>query len=124
VLTRIRKPVGEDIPVGIRICSQEFVDTELIHANTMAISRAMDEHRFVDYINLISDSTTEASDWIHVFPPMTTPPTCLAKDATDIKHNVKVTVLVTGQLGGQARLAQRLPGRKQFSGVAPTCHIS
>ena len=98
VLTRIRDNVGDDIPVGIRISSDERVDTGLTKEETMAICIALDERQLVDYISVISGSTAKASGWIHVFPPMAIPHAYLAEDAAAVKRNITKPVFVTGRI--------------------------
>ncbi|MBI4013256.1 MAG: FAD-dependent oxidoreductase [Candidatus Rokubacteria bacterium] len=98
VLTAVRRAVGEDFVVGMRLSAEEHEPGGLTLAEARLIARALTETGRLDYLNVTSGR--ELSSWslaMH-YAPMYVPSLHLRHLARGIKDAVSVPILAVGRI--------------------------
>jgi NADPH-dependent 2,4-dienoyl-CoA reductase/sulfur reductase-like enzyme len=98
VLTAVRRAVGEDFVVGMRLSAEEHEPGGLTLAEARLIARALTEAGRLDYLNVTSGR--ELSSWslaMH-YAPMYVPSLHLRHLARGIKDAVSVPILAVGRI--------------------------
>ena len=119
ILQRIRKGVGEDKTLGVRITLDEKTESSASISDMIKICRCLEQENLVDYFSVISGSSATPLGWIHVFPPMAIPQAFVVDDAAQLKQSVSRPVLVAGRIN-QPQTAESilLEGKADMIGMA------
>jgi 2,4-dienoyl-CoA reductase-like NADH-dependent reductase (Old Yellow Enzyme family) len=107
ILAGIRRELGADKTVGIRISLSEVTDRGMTPPDALAICKRLEADGVVDYFSVISGSSASPQGWLHVFPPMALAPGYVAADAAMLKKAVSKPVLVAGRIN-QPQLAAQI----------------
>jgi len=93
VLKAVRKEVGNDFCVGMRICGDEFHPDGLSHEDMKQIARYYNDTGMLDFIGVIGSGCDTHNTLANVIPNMTFPPEPFLHLAAGIKEVVNVPVL-------------------------------
>jgi len=93
VLKAVRKEVGNDFCVGMRICGDEFHPDGLSHEDMKQIARYYSDTGMLDFIGVIGSGCDTHNTLANVIPNMTFPPEPFLHLAAGIKEVVNVPVL-------------------------------
>ncbi|MGP2494438.1 oxidoreductase [Mesorhizobium sp. PUT5] len=97
-LIGVRRAVGADIVVGLRISADEADEGGLDQETVLGICRQLSEEGLVDYVNTTLGTMSSLGGSIHVVPPMEIPPAYVADKAAAIRAVVSVPVFVAGRI--------------------------
>ena len=89
VIERVRRAVGEDFIVGIRITGDDFVEGGLNGERMCEIARRLSEHGMIDYFNVIGGSGETLSTEAACVPSMSFPVACFKHLSGRIREVVK-----------------------------------
>jgi 2,4-dienoyl-CoA reductase-like NADH-dependent reductase (Old Yellow Enzyme family) len=112
VVTAIRKAVGSDPVIGIRISAHEDEPTGLETQTVLDICRRMDDLADLDFLSIVLGSMAELGASIHVVPPMTVEFGYTAPHAAKIKEVFSRSILVTGRIN-QPQMAEQILAKGQ-----------
>ena len=107
VVTAIRKTVGSDPVIGIRISADEDEPTGLDAQTVLDACRRMDDLADLDYLSIVLGSMAELGSSIHVVPPMTVEYGYTAPHAAKIKDVFSRSIMVTGRIN-QPQIAEQI----------------
>ncbi|MBL8697462.1 MAG: FAD-dependent oxidoreductase [Alphaproteobacteria bacterium] len=107
VLREVRRHVGTDRVVGIRISTEEIEPDGLEHAEIVAICQALAAQGLVDYVNTTAGSMAGLGGSVHVVPPMEIAPGYVAPKAASIRAATALPVFVVGRIN-QPQIAERI----------------
>ncbi len=107
ILERVRKEIGPDMALGIRISSDEYELDGLDADQVLKICKTLDEQNLVDYINTCFGSMAGLGGSIHVVPPMQIDHCYTVPKVAPIKEIVSVPVFVTGRIN-QPQMAEEI----------------
>ncbi len=107
ILSGIRKEIGEEKTLGIRISLSEMTSQSMSQDEMLKVCQIIEQDRLVDYYSVISGSSASPEGWIRVFPPMAIEPGFVAADAARLKQAVSKPVLVAGRIN-QPQLAEKI----------------
>jgi len=93
VLKAVRKEVGDDFCVGMRICGDEFHPDGLAHEDMKQIAKYYSDTGMLDFIGVIGSGCDTHNTLANVIPNMTFPPEPFLHLAAGIKEVVNVPVL-------------------------------
>jgi len=93
VLKAVRKEVGTDFCVGLRICGDEFHPDGLSHEDMKQIAKYYSETGLLDFIGVIGSGCDTHNTLANVIPNMSYPPEPFLHLAAGIKDVVSVPVL-------------------------------
>ena len=93
VLKAVRKEVGPDFCVGIRLCGDEFHPDGLSHEDMKQIAKYYDDTGMLDFIGVVGSGCDTHNTLANVIPNMSYPPEPFLHLAAGIKEVVKVPVL-------------------------------
>jgi dimethylglycine catabolism A len=93
IFEEIRRVVGEDFVVGIRMCGDEFHPDGLDQAELLKIARFHSEKGLVDFIDVIGSGADTHAMMANIVPSMAYPPEPFLYLASRIKSEVDVPVL-------------------------------
>jgi len=93
VLKAVRKEVGNDFCVGLRICGDEFHPDGLSHEDMKQIAKYYSDTGMLDFIGVIGSGCDTHNTLANVIPNMTFPPEPFLHLAAGIKDVVNVPVL-------------------------------
>lgn len=105
VSDEVRRQVGPDVVIGIRVTSNEYDLGGFGDPETLAICRNL-EDKF-DYFNVIGGTSASSSGAVHIAPPMTVQNGYLASFAQQLKQTVGKPVFVAGRIN-QPHEAERI----------------
>ena len=115
-IAAIRREVGEDMVVGMRISGHEMDEVGLQPDEVMAACVALDRQGGLDYLNVIAGTSDTFRGQPHIVPPMFIETGYVAPYAAAIREKVSVPVFVAGRIN-DPRIAEKI-----LAGVArPTC---
>ncbi|KJJ98795.1 N-methylproline demethylase [Pseudomonas sp. 21] len=93
VLKAVRKEVGDDFCVGMRICGDEFHPDGLTHDDMKQIAKYYSDTGMIDFIGVVGSGCDTHNTLANVIPNMTYPPEPFLHLAAGIKEVVNVPVL-------------------------------
>ncbi len=111
-IASIRRQVGPDMIVGLRISLDEMERDGLTRDQAIAGCRLLAEQDGLDYFNVIAGSMAGARGSIHVVPPMAIEHGYLAPAAAELKAAVDRPVFVAGRIN-QPQIAERIIAQGQ-----------
>jgi 2,4-dienoyl-CoA reductase-like NADH-dependent reductase (Old Yellow Enzyme family) len=112
VVTAVRKAIGPDPVIGIRISADEDEPTGLDARTVLDACRRMDALADLDYLSIVLGSMAELGSSVHVVPPMTFENGYTAPHAAAIKQVFSRSVLVTGRIN-QPQMAEQILAKGQ-----------
>ena len=98
VLDSVRRQVGPDFVVGIRISASEESDGGLTVEESLESVSALDADGSFDYVSVVAGSSATLSGSDHIAPPMTFTPAYVAPLSQQVKQSVRVPVMVAGRI--------------------------
>ena len=98
IIADIRAKVGDEMVLGLRISGDEMSPEGLMPAEVLAICRALDGERGLDYFNVIAGTSTSLGGSIHIVPPMSVANAYLAPFAASVRQAVSKPVFVGGRI--------------------------
>ncbi len=119
VIASVRKRVGTDFVVGMRISGDEISPDGLQPMETLEIIQALDRDHGLDYYNVIAGSSSTTSGAIHIVPPMRIDPAYVAGFSGEVKAAVSRPVFVAGRIN-QPQIADQVVA----SGKADMCGMT
>ena len=104
-LRAIRRKVGEDMVLGIRISVEEIEADGLAGEEVTAVCRELKQQQAIDYINTTIGSMSGLGGSIHVVPPMEIAHAYVAPKAGILRAAVGLPVFVAGRIN-QPQIAE------------------
>jgi 2,4-dienoyl-CoA reductase-like NADH-dependent reductase (Old Yellow Enzyme family) len=102
VLQEIRRQVGNDYIVGLRMVADETVEDGLSRKDGLAIARHMADSGLIDFINVIQGYIGSDESISHVIPGMGTPAGPHLDLAREVKQLVKLPVMQAARVNDVA----------------------
>jgi N-methyl-L-proline demethylase len=102
VLQEIRRQVGNDYIVGLRMVADETVEGGLTKQDGLAIARHMADSGLIDFINVIQGYIGSDESISHVIPGMGTPAGPHLDLAREVKRLVKLPVMQAARVNDVA----------------------
>ena len=102
VLQEIRRQVGNDYIVGLRMVADETVENGLTRKDGLAIARHMADSGLIDFINVIQGYIGSDESISHVIPGMGTPAGPHLDLAREVKRLVKLPVMQAARVNDVA----------------------
>jgi 2,4-dienoyl-CoA reductase-like NADH-dependent reductase (Old Yellow Enzyme family) len=102
VLQEIRRQVGNDYIVGLRMVADETVEDGLTRKDGLAIARHMADSGLIDFINVIQGYIGSDESISHVIPGMGTPAGPHLDLAREVKRLVKLPVMQAARVNDVA----------------------
>ena len=118
-LAAVRRSVGEDLVVGIRISAEEVEYDGLIAEEVIEICKELAINGVIDYVNVTTGSMSGLGGSIHVVPPMELKPGYVAPHAANLRSAVGLPVFVAGRIN-QPHIAEQI----LTSGQADMCGMT
>ena len=118
-LSAVRRSVGEDLVVGIRISAEEVEYDGLIAEEVIEICKELAINGVIDYVNVTTGSMSGLGGSIHVVPPMELKPGYVAPHAANLRSAVGLPVFVAGRIN-QPHIAEQI----LTSGQADMCGMT
>jgi len=118
-LAAVRRTIGEDLVVGMRISAEEIEPDGLEAQEVIAICRELAQRKAVDYVNVTTGSMAGLGGSIHVVPPMEVKPGYVAPQAGTLREAVDLPVFVAGRIN-QPQIAEQVLA----SGLADMCGMT
>jgi len=112
VVSAVRKAIGPESVIGIRISAHEDEPTGLDAQTVLDACRRMDDLADVDYLSIVLGSMAELDSSAHVVPPMTFEHGYTAPHAAAIKDVFSRSILVTGRIN-QPQMAEQILAKGQ-----------
>lgn len=106
-LAAVRKAIGDDKVIGLRMSAEEKEPGGLEEDDVIAVARILSNEKTVDYINVTTGSMSGLGGSIHVVPPMEINPAYVAPQAGSIRSAVSVPVFVAGRIN-QPQIAEKV----------------
>jgi 2,4-dienoyl-CoA reductase-like NADH-dependent reductase (Old Yellow Enzyme family)/thioredoxin reductase len=104
-LAMIRRRIGEDMILGIRISAEEVESDGLDQAEVTAVCQALQRQGLIDYVNVTLGSMAGLGGSIHVVPPMEIGHAYVAPQAGSLRAAVGLPVFVAGRIN-QPQIAE------------------
>lgn len=118
VIAEIRKQVGPEMPVGVRISGDELASDGLTPEDVLEICDALEARGDVAYLNITSGSSRQAGSAVHIVPPMSTDTALTAGYAAAIRKRVSMPVMAVGRINHAGTAEQVLAsGQADFCGM-------
>ena len=118
-LAAVRRTVGDDLVVGIRISVEEIELDGLEAGEVIAICRELKRHGALDYVNVTTGSMSGLGGSIHVVPPMEVKPGYVAPQTGTLRAAVGLPVFVAGRIN-QPQIAEQILA----AGLADVCGMT
>ncbi len=106
-LREVRRQIGDDRVVGIRISAEEIEAEGLERNEITVICKELARLGLVDYVSATIGSMAGLGGSVHVVPPMEISPGYVAPKAGTLKAATGLTVFVAGRIN-QPQLAERI----------------
>ena len=103
-LDSIRRTVGADFVVGLRISGDEQGHDEAAMTEVLGVCQALDGF---DYFSVVAGTSASLAGAIHIVPPMAIAPGYTAPFAAALKQAVAKPVIVTGRIN-QPQIAESI----------------
>ena len=107
VLEAVRDRLGDDMPLGVRVCADEMDEVGLRADEALAVCRAVEGTGLADYLSINLGSTSSLRGGVHVVAPMALPSGYIAPYARAIRSAVDLPVIATGRIN-EPRIAERI----------------
>jgi len=118
VIAEIRKQVGPEMPVGVRISGDELASDGLTPEDVLEICDALEARGDVAYLNITSGSSRQSGSAVHIVPPMSTDTALTAGYAAAIRKRVSMPVMAVGRINHAGTAEQVLAaGQADFCGM-------
>ena len=118
-IAAVRKAVGPDRVVGMRISGAELDHDGLTEEEVLATCRALAADGELDYYNVIAGSSASVAGAIHIVPPMAIETGYVAPFAAAVRAVVNKPVFVAGRIN-QPQIAEQVLA----SGQADMCGMT
>jgi len=105
VLESIREIIGEEIPLGVRLCLDEFTDFGYGLEYGVKMAKLLEREGVVDYID--TDAGSFSSFFMEI-PPMAIPLGFAEYMAAELKKNIKLPVIAFGRINDPVQAEQIL----------------
>lgn len=112
VIRSVRKGVGEDLVVGLRISVDELEHDGLEPTEAREICQSLAQMDELDYLNVIAGSMAGLSGSVHVVPPMMIDHGYTAPLAESIKSITDKPIFVAGRIN-QPQMAEQILNKDQ-----------
>ena len=106
-LSAVRRSVGEELVVGIRISAEEVEHDGLTAEEVIEICKELASNGVIDYVNVTTGSMSGLGGSIHVVPPMELKPGYVAPHAANLRSAVGLPVFVAGRIN-QPHIAEQI----------------
>lgn len=106
-IAAIRREVGEDMVVGMRISGHEMDDVGLQPDEVMEACVALDRQGGLDYLNVIAGTSDTFQGQPHIVPPMFVETGYVAPYSAAIREKVSMPVFVAGRIN-DPRIAEEI----------------
>lgn len=106
-LAAVRRAVGDDLVVGMRISAEEVEADGLIASEVIAVCQDLARRGAIDYVNVTTGSMSGLGGSVHVVPPMELKPGYVAPQAGTLRKAVGLPVFVAGRIN-QPQLAEQI----------------
>ena len=106
VFEEIRKQVGDDYVVGMRIAGDELLDGGLDHAEMLEIGRIFAESGMVDFFDVVAGLVWDAETTYHSMPTMAIPPAPYLALASAFRRELDLPVFHGGRITDLATAAR------------------
>jgi thioredoxin reductase len=118
-LAAVRKAVGEELVLGIRISAEEVEPDGLEADEVIAICQDLAQRKALDYVNVTTGSMSGLGGSIHVVPPMEVKPGYVAPQAGTLRQAIGLPIFVAGRIN-QPQIAEQI----LTSGLADMCGMT
>jgi 2,4-dienoyl-CoA reductase-like NADH-dependent reductase (Old Yellow Enzyme family) len=118
-LAEVRKAIGPEKVLGIRICAEEVEADGLTAEDAAAVCRALAQQRAIDYINTTYGSMSGLGGSIHVVPPMEIAHGYVAPKAGTLRAATGLPVFVAGRIN-QPQIAESVLAAGQADMIGMT----
>jgi 2,4-dienoyl-CoA reductase-like NADH-dependent reductase (Old Yellow Enzyme family)/thioredoxin reductase len=118
-LAAVRRAVGDDLVVGMRISAEEVEADGLIASEVIAICQDLARRGALDYVNVTTGSMAGLGGSVHVVPSMELKPGYVAPQAGTLRAAVGLPVFVAGRIN-QPQLAEQILS----AGLADMCGMT
>ncbi len=116
VLQAIRNSVGEDYPIGLRLCLDEFTPWGYNLDYGIQLAKAFEESGLVDYIN--TDAGSFSSFYMEI-PPMAVPKGFAVYMGKALKEVIKLPIISFGRINDPVQAEKIIAdGHADFVGMA------
>ena len=119
VLANVRREVGADFAVGLRISVSEEGEDGLTSDETVEILRTVDGDHTLDYVSVVAGSSATLIGSGHIVPAMNFPAAYTAPLAEQVKDAVSIPVMVAGRIN-QPQEGEHVIASGQADAVAMT----
>ncbi|MGE0008206.1 MAG: FAD-dependent oxidoreductase, partial [Parvibaculaceae bacterium] len=119
VLRAVRRAVGTDFIVGLRISADERTEEGLSTDEILRALQAIDRESLIDYASLVAGTSNSNGGAIHIVPPMRMPQAYIAETSGRIRCALGVPVMLTGRIN-QPQIAEQV----LKSGQADMCGMT
>jgi len=96
VLKLIRKSIGFEYPIGIRLCMDEFEDDGYKLEDAIRFAKYLEQNQLIDYINV--DAGTTWLSYIMQIPPMSIPLGYSEYMSASLKRHISLPVIAFGRI--------------------------
>jgi len=107
ILTAIRKAIGSDPILGVRVTDGDVTPDAMEPGDVMEVCQALEAGGLIDYISVIGGNTSTARGWIDVFPHMAIGHGHVAANAGVLRQGLSLPVLVAGRIN-QPQMAEEV----------------
>ncbi|MBT4486383.1 MAG: oxidoreductase, partial [Rhodospirillaceae bacterium] len=107
ILATVRRAVGNDMIVGMRISGDEMEHDGLEAGEIIEITANLANDGLVDYLNVTAGSSSGLGGSVHIVPPMAVEHAYTAPLAGAIKARVDVPIFVAGRIN-QPQIAEQV----------------
>jgi len=98
VLEEVRRTVGDDFIVGVRISGDEFLENGLTLDDMIEIARRLAASGLIDFVNILGGSAENYKNLAAIVPSMYFPPAPYVALASAIKAEVDIPVFHAGRI--------------------------
>ena len=102
VLEEVRKQVGDDFIVGIRMSGDETVEGGLTHTDCLQIAQSLVSTRMLDFVSIIKGYIATDEALSHVIPNMGTPSAPHLEMAAAVKAEIDIPVFHAARIADVA----------------------
>lgn len=106
VIAAVRRGIGEDLVLGVRITADEFIEEGLDQAECLEIAKAIAASGTVDYLSIMASQTYDWRSSSYSIPSMAFKPAPYLTMAGAIKAAVSIPVLHAGRIVDLATAAR------------------
>lgn len=121
VIANVRKKIGRDILVGLRISADEMDHDGLTNAEIVDLCRTIDRDRSVDYLSFTAGTGTSNLGWLSMVPPAPAAAGLLGPYTEKVKQVTSLPVMVAGRIN-QPQIAESIlqKGQADMIGMVRT----